>query len=118
MRICSGGPVVPSPLAGEGRGGGNPTPSASRVPPPLTPPHKGEGSSPAERHMILRGSDTVLVQGITGKQGTFWSERMRDYGTRIIGGVNPKRGRRDAPRPAGVGHRRAMPRATPRSTPR
>jgi succinyl-CoA synthetase alpha subunit len=41
--------------------------------------------------MILRGSETVLVQGITGKQGTFWSERMRDYGTRIVGGVNPKR---------------------------
>jgi len=41
--------------------------------------------------MILQGSDTVLVQGITGKQGTFWAERMRDYGTRLAGGVNPKR---------------------------
>ena len=41
--------------------------------------------------MIVRGGESVLVQGITGKQGTFWSERMRDYGTRIIGGVNPKR---------------------------
>src|SRR6476660_212126 len=41
--------------------------------------------------MILRGSESVLVQGITGKQGTFWSERMRDYGTKIIGGVNPPR---------------------------
>lgn len=41
--------------------------------------------------MIVRGSETVLVQGITGKQGTFWAEKMRDYGTRIIGGVNPKR---------------------------
>ena len=41
--------------------------------------------------MIIRGSETVLVQGITGKQGTFWAEKMRDYGTRIIGGVNPKR---------------------------
>ncbi len=41
--------------------------------------------------MILRGHETVLVQGITGKQGTFWAERMRDYGTRIVGGVNPKR---------------------------
>ncbi len=41
--------------------------------------------------MILRGNETVLVQGITGKQGTFWSERMRDYGTRIVGGVNPRR---------------------------
>jgi len=40
--------------------------------------------------VIVRGSDRVLVQGITGKQGTFWSERMRDYGTKIIGGVNPK----------------------------
>ena len=41
--------------------------------------------------MILRGRETVLVQGITGKQGTFWAERMRDYGTRVVGGVNPKR---------------------------
>lgn len=41
--------------------------------------------------MIIRGSETVLVMGITGKQGTFWAEKMRDYGTRIIGGVNPKR---------------------------
>lgn len=42
--------------------------------------------------MIIRGSDSVLVLGITGKQGTFWAEKMSAYGTRIIGGVNPKRG--------------------------
>ncbi|UCH74878.1 MAG: CoA-binding protein [Rhodospirillales bacterium] len=41
--------------------------------------------------MIVRGTETLLVQGITGKQGTFWAERMRDYGTRVIGGVNPKK---------------------------
>lgn len=41
--------------------------------------------------MIIRGNETVLVMGITGKQGTFWAERMRDYGTRIVGGTNPKR---------------------------
>ena len=41
--------------------------------------------------MIIRGSETLLVQGITGKQGTFWAEKMRDYGTRVIGGVNPKK---------------------------
>jgi succinyl-CoA synthetase alpha subunit len=41
--------------------------------------------------MIVRGNETVLVQGITGRQGTFWSERMIEYGTRIIGGVNPKK---------------------------
>ena len=57
------------------------------------------------RRMILRGSDTVLVQGITGKQGTFWSERMRDYGTAHRRRREPQARRREAPRPAGVGHR-------------
>lgn len=41
--------------------------------------------------MIVRGHETVLVQGITGTQATFWSERMREYGTKVIGGVNPKK---------------------------
>lgn len=41
--------------------------------------------------MILRNSDRLLVQGITGKQGTFWTERMQAYGTQIVGGVNPKK---------------------------
>ncbi|MGH1478453.1 MAG: succinate--CoA ligase subunit alpha [Geminicoccales bacterium] len=41
--------------------------------------------------MIVRQNERVLVQGITGKQGTFWAEQMRDYGTTIIGGVNPKK---------------------------
>ncbi|MCP5368647.1 MAG: succinyl-CoA synthetase subunit alpha [Hyphomicrobiales bacterium] len=41
--------------------------------------------------MIIRGTETLLVQGITGKQGSFWAEKMRDYGTRVIGGVNPKK---------------------------
>jgi len=41
--------------------------------------------------MIIRGGERVLVQGITGRQGTFWTERMREYGTRIVGGVNPRK---------------------------
>ena len=41
--------------------------------------------------MIVRGTDRVLVMGITGKQGTFWTERMQAYGTRIIGGTNPNK---------------------------
>jgi succinyl-CoA synthetase alpha subunit len=41
--------------------------------------------------VIIRAHERVLVQGITGKQGTFWSERMRAYGTQIVGGVSPAR---------------------------
>ena len=41
--------------------------------------------------MIVRGHERVLVQGITGRQGSFWTERMLAYGTRVVGGVNPKR---------------------------
>jgi succinyl-CoA synthetase alpha subunit len=41
--------------------------------------------------MIIRREHRVLVQGITGKQGTFWTEAMQAYGTQVTGGVNPKK---------------------------
>lgn len=41
--------------------------------------------------MIVRGDDRVVVQGMTGRQGSFWTEKMAAYGTRIVAGVNPKR---------------------------
>jgi len=41
--------------------------------------------------MIVRKTDRVVVLGITGKQGMFWTERMRGYGTNIVAGINPKR---------------------------
>lgn len=41
--------------------------------------------------MIVRKKDRVIVLGITGKQGTFWTEKMIAYGTHVIAGVNPKR---------------------------
>jgi succinyl-CoA synthetase alpha subunit len=41
--------------------------------------------------MIVRKQDRVVVLGITGKQGTFWTERMIAYGTNVVAGVNPKR---------------------------
>lgn len=39
--------------------------------------------------MIVTGADRVLVHGITGKQGTFWTEQMQAYGTTIVGGTHP-----------------------------
>jgi succinyl-CoA synthetase alpha subunit len=41
--------------------------------------------------MIYRREQKVLVQGMTGKQGSFWSERMMEMGTDIVAGVHPKR---------------------------
>lgn len=41
--------------------------------------------------MILRQQHRVLVQGITGRQGRFWTAHMQAYGTQVVGGVNPKR---------------------------
>jgi succinyl-CoA synthetase alpha subunit len=41
--------------------------------------------------MILRGPETLLVQGITGRQGSFWTARMQAYGTQVVGGVNPRK---------------------------
>lgn len=41
--------------------------------------------------MIPRKNDRILVQGITGKQGTFWTEAMQNYGSAVIGGVNPRK---------------------------
>ena len=41
--------------------------------------------------MIIRKQDRVVVLGITGKQGTFWTEKMIAYGTNVVAGINPKR---------------------------
>ncbi len=42
---------------------------------------------------ILLNKDTkVIVQGITGYQGRFHANKMRAYGTQVVGGVRPGKG--------------------------
>jgi succinyl-CoA synthetase alpha subunit len=45
---------------------------------------------------ILVGADTrLVVQGLTGKEGTFHTLRNRDYGTNVVAGVTPGKGGHD-----------------------
>ena len=39
--------------------------------------------------IILSSETRVVVQGITGREGTFWTERMLKAGTKIVAGVTP-----------------------------
>lgn len=42
---------------------------------------------------ILIDKDTrVVIQGITGNEGTFWSKEMIDFGTNVVAGVSPGKG--------------------------
>jgi succinyl-CoA synthetase alpha subunit len=42
--------------------------------------------------IFIDKSTTVIVQGITGRDGGFHTKQMIEYGTRIVGGVTPGKG--------------------------
>lgn len=42
--------------------------------------------------MLLTGDENVLVQGLTGKQGSYWGARMAECGTSVVAGASPGRG--------------------------
>ena len=42
--------------------------------------------------VLINNKSKIIVQGITGKEGSFHTQQMIDYGTNIVAGVTPGKG--------------------------
>src|SRR5262249_22720646 len=55
----------------------------------------GQGCGPRRSppvSILVDRSTRVVVQGITGREGSFHALRGKEYGTRVVGGVTPGKG--------------------------
>ncbi len=46
--------------------------------------------------ILIDGNTKILVQGITGRDGSFHAASMREYGSRVVGGITPGKGGQQA----------------------
>ena len=42
--------------------------------------------------ILVDGNSRVVVQGFTGREGTFHAQQMIEYGSQVVGGVTPGKG--------------------------